>query len=175
MVERLRRNGSNGKALTKPLDGEIMPPQKHAGGAPKGSGSKYDPRFVKQAVKACQAGFTDKELAELFGASEVTINNWKLEHPEFALSLKSGKTPADDRVERSLYHRAIGYTYAALKIQYDKDMGWVEHEYLEHMPPDPACMIFWLKNRRPEQWREKVDHEHKTQITLNITKTEYNF
>ena len=172
MVERLRRN----LVVTKPIEGEVIPPRpKHPGGAPKGSGSKYDQRYVKQAVKACQAGFTDKELADLFGVCPDTIQVWKLDHPEFSLALKSAKSPADDRVERTLYHRAIGYSYNAVKIHYDKDAGWVEHDYVEHVPPDPACMIFWLKNRRPEQWRDKIEHDHKTQIILNITKNEFNY
>jgi hypothetical protein len=69
------------------------------------------PHYATQAIKACQAGFTDRELGALFGVSEATINNWKLKHEDFARALKAAKAPADDRVERSLYARANGYEY----------------------------------------------------------------
>jgi uncharacterized protein YjcR len=82
------------------------------GGAP----TAYRPHYATQAIKACQAGFTDRELGVLFGVSEATINNWKLKHEDFARALKAAKAPADDRVERSLYARANGYEHDAVSF-----------------------------------------------------------
>ena len=72
--------------------------------------------YVKRAELACQIGTTDFELAELFEVSVSTINNWKSVHPEFADALRTGKAFADERVERALYHRAIGYSYDAEEV-----------------------------------------------------------
>ena len=112
---------------------------------------KYRPKYAQMASKACAAGFTDRELAELFGVGESTINKWKLDHVEFAGALKRGKFPADERVERSLFQRAIGYTYDTVKIL--KPAGTTEPvivPYRQHVPPDVTACIFWLKNRRPD-------------------------
>lgn len=128
----------------------------------RGRPSKYKPEFVHQAKVACEAGFTDRELADLFEVSEVTINTWKVEHPEFSLALKEAKNVSDQRVERSLYHRAIGYTFDSVKIFPPKASGEppLIVPYREHVPPDATSMIFWLKNRQPGKWRDVHKHEH---------------
>jgi hypothetical protein len=61
---------------------------------------------------------------------------------------------ANSHVERSLYQRAIGYSHDAVKIFQTRDGKIVEHKYVERYPPDPASMCFWLKNRRPDRWRD---------------------
>ena len=126
-------------------------------GRPVGSDT-YKPEYAAQAEKACQAGFTDQELADLFGVSVSTINNWKTWHLDFLASQRAGKTEADDRVERALYHRAVGYSHEVEKpMVVDKDVRIVT--YTERMPPDTTACIFWLKNRNPEEWRDKVVQE----------------
>ena len=118
----------------------------------------YKPEFTAQAAKACQAGFTDQELADLFGVAVSTISAWKAEHVEFSDALKAGKTEADDRVERALYHRAVGYSHEVEKpMVIDKAVRIVT--YTERMPPDTTACIFWLKNRNPEEWRDKTQVE----------------
>lgn len=124
-----------------------------------GRPSKYKPEFVEQAKKACEVGFTDREVALLFGVSEATLNTWKLEHPEFSGALKAAKEPADLRVQQSLYHRAVGYSYPAVKIMAVAGEV-VKVPYTEHVPPDTTAMIFWLKNRQSDKWRDvhKIEH-----------------
>src|ERR1700691_421398 len=104
----------------------------------------YQEGFADQARKACEAGFTDKELADLFGVGENTIARWKLSHPEFADALTVGKAPADDRVERSLYHKAIGYRHTAVKIfpPRGEDKEPLLVQYVENVPPDTVACIF---------------------------------
>ena len=109
------------------------------GGAP----SKYQAKYAKLAALACQAGCTDQEVADLIGVSQKTINRWKLQHVEFATALKSGKAPADERVVQSLYQRALGYDHNG-----------------KHYPPDVTACIFWLKNRAPEEWRDRREEQH---------------
>ena len=74
-------------------------------------------------------------------------------------SLKRGKSVAKAEVADRLYQRALGYTHPAVKILQDKGTPVVV-PYDQHYPPDTIACIFWLKNRRPDLWREKVDMEH---------------
>lgn len=120
--------------------------------------SKFQPEYVEQARKLAQLGATDKEIADFFEVHEATLNRWKAEYPELCESLKSGKAHADDRVERSLYHRAIGYKHDAVKIFQNNGIP-LEVPYIEHFPPDTTAAIFWLKNRRPAEWRDKRETE----------------
>lgn len=134
-----------------------------------GRPSKYRVEFPEQAAKLCKLGATDRELADFFGVSEATLNTWKAEHPEFLESLKRGKAESDARVEQSLYRRAIGYSHDAIKIFNDKDTGITQVPYVEHYPPDTTACIFWLKNRNPAEWREKVEHSGPNGGAIPIT------
>lgn len=130
---------------------------KHPGGRP----TKFKPEYVEQAKKLAQLGATDRETAEFFGVSESTLNLWKLTHPEFSESLKDGKDIADARVEQSLYRRALGYSHDAVKIFMPAGASEpVYATYVEHAPPDTTAAIFWLKNRKPSEWRDKTTQEH---------------
>lgn len=125
-----------------------------AGGRP----SKFKSEYAKQAEKLCNLGATDEDLADFFQVSIRTINNWKSEHPQFLQSLKGGKDQADDRVERSLYQRAVGYTHDS--THFSSFQGSVtETPFRNHCPPDVTAQIFWLKNRKPELWRDRQSHE----------------
>lgn len=126
--------------------------------AKRGRPSGYQDAYAKQAKKLCALGATDEDLADFFGVSIRTVANWKNAHPEFLHALKGGKDAADDRVERSLYQRAVGYTFDAIKIfQHQGDV--VTAPYREHVAPDTTACIFWLKNRRPDAWRDKREQE----------------
>lgn len=147
----------------KAKDGRRAKAAPSKGGRP----SSYRPEFAALARKFCSLGAIDKDLAEAFGVSEQTVNAWKKAHPEFLEALKAAKEEADAKVERSLFERATGYRHAAVKImQYEGAPVIVP--YTEIYPPDPASMIFWLKNRRPDLWREKVEVEH-TDLSLAET------
>ncbi len=126
-----------------------------------GRPSSYKPEFAQQAAKLCALGATDAELADFFQVTTVTIWRWQSVHEEFLNALKRGKDAADERVERSLYARATGYTHDAVKIFMPAGAKEpVYAKYQEHVPPDVTAQIFWLKNRRREEWRDKQEHEH---------------
>lgn len=127
---------------------------------------KYDERFVKIAKVLCMRGGTDEDLADAFEVSTRTINRWKKDYPEFAEALAAGKEYADAEVELSLYKRAKGSkkkTKVTRKIiEMDKDgntkpakIETVETE--EDIIPDVGACCFWLKNRRPDMWRDKQE------------------
>ena len=125
---------------------------------PGGRPTDYDPMFVEQARKLCELGAKDEEIADFFEVNVRTIYRWKNEHPEFCQSLKVGKDIADDLVERSLYQRALGSSHAEDKI-FLHDGEPVIVPTVKHYAPDTTAAIFWLKNRRPERWRDKREIE----------------
>ena len=132
---------------------------------PVGRPTKFDAAFAEQAKLLCEKGFTDQELAEFFKVHVATIYRWLAKYPEFCEAIKSGKDASDERVERSLYHKAIGYTFESEKIfQFQGKV--VRAKSVEHVPPDTTAAIFWLKNRRKEQWRDR--HEVDQNVNVSI-------
>lgn len=127
-----------------------------AGGRP----TKFKPEFVEQAEKLCKLGATDIEIADFFGVNVVTIYRWKGENEEFCKAIKNGKEIADERVERSLFHRAVGYEQDEVKIFMPAGASKpVYADYRAKIAPDTTAAIFWLKNRRSDEWRDKVQQE----------------
>jgi hypothetical protein len=120
-----------------------------------GATSKYDPDhhpFMAWALAI--RGKTNKEIAAGLRISTGTLFTWGKEHPEFLSSLKAGKDSADTKVESSLFMRAFGYEYEEVKTEEGPD-GTKITRTVKAVPPDTTAMIFWLKNRRPKEWRDK--------------------
>jgi len=123
-----------------------------------GRPSSYEPEFAKQAEKLAQLGATDQEVADFFEVDVRTVYRWKHDHPEFCQALKVGKDIADDRVERSLYQRAIGYEQDEVKIFMPAQAeDPVYAPFRAKIAPDVTAAIFWLKNRRSQSWRDAKD------------------
>lgn len=121
-----------------------------------GRPTKYADGYAKQAEKLCQLGATDQEIADFFEVDVRTIYRWKGDHDEFCQALKAGKDVADERVERSLYQRAIGYEQEEVKIFMPANAeAPVYAPFRAKIAPDTTAAIFWLKNRRKDQWRDK--------------------
>lgn len=132
-----------------------------------GRPTKFKPEFVAQAVKLAALGATDREVADFFEVDERTLYRWKHEHEAFCQALKVGKASADERVEQALYRRAVGY------VQDDTHFSAYEGKvtqtpYVKIVPPDTTAAIFWLKNRKPDEWRDKQEVEHKGGLTLTV-------
>ena len=121
---------------------------KNKGGAP----TKYQKSYNEQSRKLCLMGYTDKQLAGFFEVSESTINKWKLDHPLFSESLKSGKVIADANVTASLYDRATGYSHMETKV-FCNQGEITTHDVNKIYPPDPLSIKYWLNNRQPKRWR----------------------
>ena len=106
-------------------------------------------------------GITDVELARIFAVSKETIEQWKKESPEFLSALQSGKDFSDSLIEQSLYQRALGYTFNSEKIVTlsggpGNPSEVVRVPISEHVPPDVTAQIFWLKNRKRNDWRDRI-------------------
>jgi hypothetical protein len=127
-----------------------------AGGRPSG----FKAEFTEQAEKLAKLGATDMEIADFFEVDVRTINRWKISFPEFCQALKAGKDVADDKVIRSLFQRATGFEHEAVKIFMPANATEPIHtNYREFVVPDTTACIFWLKNRRPDEWRDKQSNE----------------
>lgn len=129
-----------------------------------GRKQKYD-EFVKPHLKRithwCRMGATEAEICKKLGIAVSSFNKYKLEFSELSEALKTGKVPADDRIEAELYKRAKGYDYEEVKTNTYVDNQQHQRTFrtvtTKHIPGDVRAIIFWLKNRRPEQWRERQE------------------
>lgn len=126
-------------------------------------------------------GLTDLQMMENLRISSQLFYRWKREHPEFAEALRKGKDIVDRQVEKKLFDKAMGYEFVEETKEpflitdkqgrpvLDKD-GNEQYEMrvtksvTKHIAPDNTSIIFWLKNRKPEQWRDKKNIEHEGQI-----------
>lgn len=126
-----------------------------------GRPTDYKDEFARSAEKLTALGATDIELADFFEVNVRTIYRWKHDHDEFCHALNKGKDKADERVINSLYQKAVGYEQEAVKIFMPGGATEpVYAPYREKIAPDTTAAIFWLKNRKPEQWRDKQEVSH---------------
>ncbi|GAB4023211.1 hypothetical protein GCM10028808_72960 [Spirosoma migulaei] len=139
----------------------------YAAGNEGGRPSNYVETYAQQAYKLCLLGATDADLADFFEVTETTINNWKNAHQEFFESIKKGKTLADAEVADSLYNRAIGYSHPDTHFT-SFEGNVIQTPTTKYYPPDPTSAIFWLKNRQRKHWRDKVDVEQTTEVTVTV-------
>lgn len=127
----------------------------------KGAGGRppiYRKEFVEQARKLCLLGATDEAIANFFEVSLSCIDKWKVAHPEFLRALKEGKQVADSLVADKLFNRALGYKHKELKV-FNNQGEILTFECEKEYPPDTTAAIFWLKNRQPQLWRDRVEQK----------------
>lgn len=125
----------------------------------RGRPEKYREEYAAQAVKLCKLGAIDEDLCDFFGVAESTLNLWKLKHAEFKAALDEGKEVANNKVVQALFKRATGYSHPDTHISnYQGEI--TETVVTKHYPPDTTACIYWLKNRDPENWRDKQEIEH---------------
>lgn len=117
-------------------------------------------------------GLTDEQISKNMGIAYSTLREWKKKFPALQAALKKGKEVVDYEVESALYKRAIGYEVEEEKI-YIQDIEGKTTKRKEitkkHIPGDITAQIFWLKNRKPADWRDRKE----TQLSGEI-KTENN-
>ena len=114
-------------------------------------------------------GLTDEQIAHNMGIRRSTLNEWMNKFPDIADTLKKGKAPVDIEVENALLNSAKGYTVKVkkpIKVKTKRMLagkGTIEEEHIEfvdeevYVPPNSTAQIFWLKNRRPDKWRDKQE------------------
>jgi hypothetical protein len=135
---------------------EKEPPKKRKKRSP-GRRSKYDPeRHPAWAEGLAKLGKIDDDIAAAMGIHVSTLRDWKKKHPEFSVAIKIGKSEADTAVENSLYKRAMGYAYEEVKTV---NGGERVEKTTKQVAPDVTAQIFWLKNRKPDDWKDKRHEE----------------
>lgn len=120
-------------------------------------------------------GLIDKQIAGNIGINEATFCRWKQRYPSIVQALKKGKAPVDIAVENAMLKSALGFSVKVKKpiklkrVRY-QDKKRIEEEYIEmvdeeqYISPNVTAQIFWLKNRKPEQWREKQEKVLVTEV-----------
>ncbi len=125
-----------------------------------GRPTAYKKEYAEQTYKLCLLGYTDKDLAEFFNVSKVTINTWKKKHKDFLYSVTRGKDLADADVAASFYKRATGYRYDEVHQELRDGELQVTRVITKEVVPDAGAALNWLKNRQPEIWRDKQEVRH---------------
>jgi hypothetical protein len=104
-------------------------------------------------------GLFDAQIAKNMGIGEATLYRYKANYPEIKEALRKGKEVVDIEVENAMLKRALGYTITINEQKVDKDGCVHDLKRDVHIPGDVTAQIFWLKNRRRQQWRDKVEYE----------------
>ena len=102
-------------------------------------------------------GLTDEQIAEKIGIHRDTLNEWKKKYPDISDTLKKGKEVVDLQVENTLLKRALGYEYEEISKKYESGTLTEKKVTIKQVTPDTTAQIFWLKNRRPDKWKDKQD------------------
>jgi len=153
----------------------------------RGRKSLFNPKKHPAMVKElAEAGKTNQQIADALNIGISTLKNWMGDNPEFLATIKKGKDYADGEVVDSLFKRAKGYQITEKKIiqlgdeRTERDSD--EREFritkqrreitVKEVLPDPTSMIFWLKNRQPQDWRDKQQVEHSGEVNVNTNPTQ---
>lgn len=124
--------------------------------------SKYE-EFVLPKLTLVEGwardGLTDKQIADNLGISKDTFYKYKNRYTDFSDSLKKGKEVVDYEVENALLKRALGYKYDEVTIEEFEDGSVKTKTVTKEVIPDTTAQIFWLKNRKPDKWRDKQSIE----------------
>lgn len=130
--------------------------------AKRGRPTMYRPIFATQAEAFCLLGADDAKLAEMFEVDAATINRWKARYTEFRESIKNGKDIADATVASALYKSATGGHF----VEEQRVVGDQVVTLRKQLAPEVLAQIFWLKNRQPKHWRDRV--EVKEDVNVNV-------
>ncbi len=118
-------------------------------------------------------GLTDEQIAHNMGITRETLRVWKNKFSVISATLKRGKEVVDVEVENALLKRALGYTYTETTKErgVNPETGKVElittKVVTKEVVPDTTAQIFWLKNRRPDLWRDKQNVELSGEVASN--------
>lgn len=124
-------------------------------------------------------GLSDEDIAKSIGIGKATLYRWKASNESIRDALRDGKLVADLAVESALFKKATGFTVTDTKTTsfLDKETGELTEGKSEvttkHILPDTLAIMFWLKNRRPDLWKDKIveqDDTTETQLNTYLTK-----
>ena len=116
-----------------------------------------------------KSGLTDEQIAKNIGINRTTLYDWKKKETNIADALKKGKEVIDFEVENALLKKALGYTITLKEERLDKDGCVHTLEKDVHIPPDTTAQIFWLKNRKPNNWKDRVETDEDKEAVANAS------
>ena len=109
-------------------------------------------------------GLSNKQIAHNMGIDESTFYEWQNKFSQFSEAVKEGKEVIDRQVENALLKRALGYEVEESKTYMKDDGTGRKTKHVEktnkHVASDATSMIFWLKNRKPNEWNDRKHVEH---------------
>ena len=116
---------------------------------------KYEKWMTKEGLCKIEGwardGLINAQISKNMGISRETLNQWAKKFPNISDALKRGKDIVDREVENALHKRAVGYTY--------DEVTYIEGEETKRVrkrvAPETVAIIYWLNNRKPEEWRNK--------------------
>lgn len=130
--------------------------------------AKYDEWLTDEGLIKIEGwardGLIDEQIAHNMGIGRTTLYDWKNKFPNISNALKGGKEVIDRQVENALLKRALGYSYDEITQESVDGVLEVTKVVMKQVSPDTTAQIFWLKNRKPKQWRDKQDIEHSGNI-----------
>ena len=104
-------------------------------------------------------GLTDEQISQNMGIAYSTLRSWRDKFSAISAVLKQGKEVVDRQVENALLRRALGYKYEEVKEKFERGVMTEKTVTKKEIVPDTTAQIFWLKNRKPDKWRDKPDYE----------------
>lgn len=165
MGKQFKRKPTN-KKIIPPLavehaDKQLKKRARHIEAADVGQPGKYIRIDLKKIYRWCVYGMNNREIAESLDVKESTFNAWcrknsKTYKPELAAAIDRGRRDVFTKIADRLAARAMGYKHKATKFFYDAQEGKVvKQDYIQHYPPSETAATFILKNRRPQDWKDK--------------------
>jgi hypothetical protein len=121
-----------------------------------GQPKPFNPTYCELAGDYCLVGATNEVLADCFGVSRRTIQNWIATLPNFADAVRKGRIVADAKVVRALFERATGFYGKVTRTTRYRGEKHTITTTICHPPDTQACM-FWLRNRQPEYWQARAE------------------
>ena len=112
-----------------------------------------------------KSGLTDEQIAKNIGINRTTLYDWKKKEANIADALKKGKEVIDFEVENALLKRALGYEYE----EETYENGILTKKVKKHVAPDTTAQIFWLKNRKPNNWKDRVETDEDKEAVANAS------
>ncbi|WP_419791589.1 helix-turn-helix domain-containing protein [Staphylococcus chromogenes] len=109
-------------------------------------------------------GLTMEQIAYNMNINKTTLYKWQKKSDNLTNALKVSRDSADRQVENALFKNAIGFHYTEEQLTDDGEVVEVK----KYSKPNTTAQIFWLKNRKPDEWREKQNVEHEGTINQNM-------
>lgn len=113
-------------------------------------------------------GCTQAEIARRMGVGVSTLGRWRKAYPEIEEAIKRDGEETDRLVEQALLRRALGYEYTETVTEESARDAGKRKQTIKHVPPDLSAQIFWLKNRKPEKWRDKPEAKQEEHAGVQI-------